>query len=730
MKNLKLLALVLLLLTASDQALAWMRGSAATPRPFALNIGTGAGVSTATYPFLNLVKACGSFTSTAGYAFPLILNYDGYPTSTPTNNLDCSITTGPWADNPPMVASFQGMGAVAFLLPTGTTTINSDPSSCVVSNVSGLLTLGGTNCTVGFTMDRAPSGSLGVRLPNSGTYSNMSNLVLVRADQKSLLDAGGKFGTDFKTAVKSYIGNSPDSYIRFMDWSQTAGNDNKSLWAYRGTESKITWAGTRWEPTVFGATPITGTNSYVGPSTAASPINPTDGQVYQNLIQNANTSAAPTLQLCDPGPVCGPAIPIVTIYSNALATSGSNGTGFNTRINANVMGTFVYKAKKNVWMYQEGAIQARVPYEVQAALCNELSTGCWIHIPTLFTQASSQSFGSWARDNVSGKVLIELGNEFFLAIQQPYQYASTLGTTIGFPTVDKSGYGLLHRQAMGSFTDGWSPRSTSSLVRYLEWIVGGMGTTLPSGSELKLDASGNYCSGSGCTIVTRYDSVGSCSASNTTSGRPIDCTDAIGIAPYYNGAIFNFGAWTNDSTDGFTAVNDWLSGVPAQMQAALDFVDCDVRGVPTVAYPNCGKKNGNLGANTLAALSATIFPAWEATAATYDKPLIWYENAYQAAAPSASSLVGLTNVSTCAGGSTTACAAGIASLIAAYKNDARFKQLVRDQISAAFAVSPHMSTPSWYFFPPGEPFGIYSGSDIYSTPYQSGPAINDYVAGN
>lgn len=574
---------------------------------------------------------------------------------------------------------------------------------------------------------------MSIQVLNSGALSNFSNLYIVRSDQLALYNSGEKFGSDFKTAVRSYIGNSPNSYIRFMDWSFTADLDNKSQWDFRGTESKITWAGTRWEPTVFGATPITGTNSYVGPSTAASPINPTDGQVYQNLIQNANTSATPTLQLCDPGPVCGPAITIVSLYSGALATTGSVGSGFNTRMNANVMGTFVYNAKRNVWMYQEGALQARVPYEVQASLCNALSTGCWLNIPTFFTQASSQSFGSWARDNVNGKVLIELGNEFFLSIRPPFNYASALANTIGFPNSDnyKSGYGLLHRQAMGSFTDGWSPRSTSSLVRYLEWIVGGMGTVLPSGSDLKLDASGNYCNGSGCTIVTRYDSAGSCSATNTTSGRPIDCADAIGMAPYYNGAIFQGpNGWTNDSTDGFTAVNNWLSGVPAQMQAALDFVDCDVRGVPTAAYPNCGKKNGSVGLGTLATLEASIFPAWETTATTYGKPIIWYENAYQGQAPSAASLVGLTNVSTCAGGSTTDCAAGIASLLNAYKNDARFKQLVRDQISAGFAAGSHMSTPSWYFFPPGDPFGLYSGSDIYSTPYQSGQAINDYVAGN
>lgn len=735
------LGAVVALLFQSQSILAWTHGSALVSRPVGMNLSA---VSGGEGVFINNLKNCGSLSSTAGYAFPLILNDDGYPTSVPMNTLTCSVSAMPAADNPEWTVGWSGTLKINLQGPSGTTIINADPGLCVVSNTSGNLTLGGTNCTVRFTYASAPN-SLGVQFPSSGTYTSPSGLYMVRSDEKTIFDSGEIFRPVSAGMLVAKLVDLGISTPRFLDWQNLADQNNVSQWSFLGSPTSFSYAGTRWERTVFGATPIIGMDTYAGPATSGSTSTYVDGQVYQNIVTNGNTVTTPTLSIGG-----GPAVTIVQINGAAMSTSiGSGG-----RIADNTLSTFVYNAKANKWFWTSGALQSRVPVQIQTALCNKLATlsaailGCWYEFPQMYTQASMASHVAYVRDNLSPALIAyyEYSNEVFNPSATPRQFAQTVGDARLFPDTTqnyKDEFALQHRIAMGIVTDNWAPRSMSTLQRVMSWST----QELPSnlliilGTSLKFDASGSYCNGGGCTITTRYDSVGSCSALNTTSGRPVDCADAFAFAPYYSGAQIAWcssscSQWSNTMTEAIQAADDYASGNPTLMSAALDFVDCDVRGVPTIAYPNCGSKNGTPGGDTLLAFSKVGGTAdnYNTLATTWGKTVINYEGAYQGSPPTAARLttLGITSSSLCG---TAACVATeFTNLINAYKADARFTQLVYDQMTQMKAYS-NFRMPTWFVMGPATSsstaavWALYVGTTLTVTPTKAYDGVKNFARG-
>ena len=286
---------------------------------------------------------------------------------------------------------------------------------------------------------------------------------------------------------------------------------------------------------------------------------------------------------------------------------------------------------------------------------------------------------------------------------------------------------------MGIVTTEWSAsRSLSSLVRVMAWQTGSGGTPSNSliilGQHLTLDGSNNYTSSA---ATTNYSVAGACSSASITSGRPIDCVDAFAYAPYYDGAQIRAtdSSYNNTMTDAVTAADNYASGNPVLMSTALDFVDCDVRGVTTATYPNCGLRNGTLGPDTLASFPAT-YSGYDTLATTWGKVVIEYEGGLQIAAPSASRLttLGITSSSLCG---TAACiSTEFANLIAAYKNDPRFKQLAYDQFQQ-FMSYGNSRIPSWYELGPNSTqWDIFPGANFNVTPaYQSFNGVQRFTSG-
>lgn len=774
--------------------------------------------------FINNIKNCGGFTSTAGYAFPTILNADGYPTSTPSFAIFCTVTNMPQADNPEWTVGWSGTLQVTLAGPSGSVTV-SGSTSCVVAQSSGSITLGGTDCTTRFTFASAPA-SLTVTFPASGSYNNPSNLYMVRSDEKTLFDSGEIFRPVSAGTLLAKLADMRVNTLRFLDWNDLANRNIVTRWDYLLPTSAVAYYMSRWEPTVFpgaagsgvSASPVTGTNSYVGLATNGSTINYVDGQVYQNIVTNGNTSTTPTLQLCDAVPNCGPAVTIVNPGTGALSTTN----GHPDHIDANQLATFVYNAKLNKWLYRGGGMASRVPVPILTALCNKAAVNCWYQIPQLFTSASIASYAAHVRDNLSSSLTayFEYSNEGFNIAASPLSVALSVGNARSFPSGGgnfRDEWALGHRTAMGVITDTWAPRSLSSLVRVMSWAVYETpGNSLALGANQKFDSSMNYCSGSGCTITTNYSVAGSCSAANATSGRPVDCADAFAYAPYYNGAQISYPDDTYNTAaigDAVTAADNYASGNPSQMSAALDWVDCDIRGTPTATYPNCGYRGssgtasisgttltlssaigsvqigdtvfggaanttitgnastnptactpnctgtgsgaslngtygvsvsqtlgstsayiGRLGGTTLAkyAITGGTYLNYNALATTYGKYIINYEGGYQGGTvPSATALtnLGITSSALCA---TAAClSTEFANLISAYRNDARFAQLVYDQM-IQFKSYSNSRMPGWYYLGPTaslSPWSIFGGTSITTTPFKSYDGIKNYARG-
>jgi len=700
--------------------------------------------------FINNFKNCGALTPTVGSNFPPILNDNGYPASPPPTTLRCNIPAMPQVDNPEWIVGWFGTLTIKLNGPRGNVTIINDSNACVLDNANyGALTLGGSNCVVRFRFPSPPSG-LEIQFPATGSYVNPSNAYMVRADEAGLHAAGAIIRPVTAGMLASKLSDLGIKVVRFLGWNAIADKNSTSRFDALNRTTAFSWFSTRWYgPSFPGSTgssvsakPISGADTYEGAATTGSTIDYIDGQIYQNIVTNANSTSAPTLRLCDQSGKCGADVTIVSIDGGALATSGSG----STRISAGQLATFVYNAKLNRWLYNPGGMSSRVPPEVMISLCNELGVDCWIQIPQLFDDQSVGQLVKLVRDTLDSRLTayFEYSNELFNVTASPFHIAYKVGNARGFPDQgqhNKNEYALKFRQMMGVVSDAWSPRSMSSLVRVMPWAIYETPSPLLiiSGSRLTLDGSGYYCNGSGCTIVTRYDRAGSCSATNNSSGRPVDCVDAFAYAPYYNGAQLASGdsSYDNDMREALQAADDYASGDSVRMSAALEFVDCDVRGTPTAAHPNCGRQNGQLGGRSKVTLAnynkaGSTYEKYNALATTWEKTVIGYEGGYQAVPPTAARLAALASAggySTCRGGDAAACSSAFSSLIAAYKNDDRFARLVYDQMMQ-FKLYSRSTIPAWLVLgPSGGQWAVYGGRGLDTPPWKSYEGLKMFTIG-
>ena len=161
-------------------------------------------------------------------------------------------------------------------------------------------------------------------------------------------------------------------------------------------------------------------------------------------------------------------------------------------------------------------------------------------------------------------------------------------------------------------------------------------------------------------------------------------------------------------TDLLDAADDYDSGVPAQITAALDWVDSDIR---------AGVRNGTPGTETVDALVTRVYADWNPYAVTYNKDVECYEGGMECAAPSTARLTAL--------GISTAYSAKIAALLEAYKNDDRFRILVKDQFDDFMAYSKS-KTPAWLIMFGPNQWGTHQGQVLYSTAYKSWDAMVEY----
>lgn len=495
--------------------------------------------------------------------------------------------------------------------------------------------------------------------------------------------------------------------------------------------------------------------------------------VSGGAVTNVSLSCAGTINT-------GDGYTAADVLSASNANLGGSGSGFSITvstvssagptISANLLQTVVYDAILGKWLLNTQAslngLRSIFPVAGMVELCNTMRVNCWIQIPTNFTDQAVSDFVTYVRDNLASglQFWIELSNEVWsFSNSQTLQYYAR-GLALGFPDAIDDYYALRYRQVMGIATTTWTAtRNNSELKRIQTQQVFYSAVTTEQnrflGVNLKLDASGNYCSGSGCTIVTNYTSAGACDTS-TSHGRPVDCMDYNSYAPYWWGAQIqcstsSSGALPNSSDNCFgfsntgsgmapfvAASDDYASGTSSRIASALQFVFDDVScGIRNGAY-NVGLTLCNLNGTMPSGTNVDYYARWNTLAAAYGKSIALYEGGASFGPPGASILSGLSPAITSSPGgcATAACvAAQMQALLIAFRASDYFRNLANKQLQTFYSYSQSLAHAQFDFGPDNQVWSLWPPncrtppcqiSDFTPNAANSIPTIYDTPSGN
>lgn len=581
------------------------------------------------------------------------------------------------------VIKWTGTGPVDLFFtnsPVGVTVVSG--GAFVFSNSGSHMVTQGADGRIVFTWN-GDSDDCFVTFKAGKTYTDVGNMVLCRLDHEAAYDAGEIVNPDVVALLQTLA----PRILRIGDFPHLNENNNSSEARYRSQLSDFAWT---WRaPNGAWVGNISGTDTYTcGASADATTL--THLMCIRGRIQNTNTVAQPTLNFNGTG-----AKMIVGVdYNNTPFGIGVGNVTSGGTYAGSV--TLTYDADLNAgagaWCLTNGYLRAYVPIEATVAFVNKVNTDMWYGFQHLIQDAfvTEQAEYIAANLNTGLKCYFEYSNEIwnFGGGFNQTRYASEKGVALGFTTNVwmHSFYALRYCQIMGLVATAMAGRS-ADMQRVIAFQAFG-----------------------GAAVNDLYRFLGDDLAAygfDTAPNRPIDRCEVLSYATYYSGAMLqNFDPnYIADFTDLLDAADDYDSGVPAQMTAALDFLDNDFR---------AGVRNGSLGGQTLLGLDTNIYPKWEPYAVTYSKQIIPYEGSFEGAPPSTARLTTL--------GISTAYSAKISTLLDAYKDDARFQTLVTDQ-SNQFMAYAHSECPVWFIMEGPNQWSTHKGIPAYSTTWKSWDAI-------
>lgn len=585
----------------------------------------------------------------------------------------------------------------------------------------------------------------------SGTYSGFSNLIICRSTAPyagDLVDIQSGdlnrcFNDDFLSALRTLN----PSILRFLDASGINGS-NITKSTYVPSFGAISYNSSRF-PSNLWAGSTSGTDQYTCGSYPDMPGSWTDKETFNVKIINAVSSMAVTGAASNGGKIqlsvastatltTGQRVAISgyngalngngnglwtitvdsatqftlttgidgqpSVFVNAWSSGGSvytatincgsrgakilaNGYGANPgrfqTIGANSTCTCVYDAALDCILTFTEGLKPAWPLAVRVALSNKLNKHYWHEFHHMFDDASVTVEATYIASNLGSlqKGYFEYSNEMWNTNFNQTQWAIFRGQMFGFPSANSEqgmGWtGMRHRQMMGIVTPLWSGRS--GLQRVLPWQA----VSAASTSTKKYLYEGFDLNG---TSFPAYAAAGN-SNYDTAPNRPVDYTDCLSYAPYYNGATLTLGGLSGTYSSGEktalqTAADDFFSGNTA---AAFAWMDNDIR---------AGTKNTVLGDQTLSYLNSNYYPGWQSAAALYGKSIVCYESGYQGLYPSAAQW----DIVFGSGGATYGGVGGrVYNMWLAYKYSATFKATVRKQWDDQRVISATL-LPSWYVF--------------------------------
>lgn len=651
--------------------------------------------------FINFLKCYQSQSFSA--ASPGDLDANGYPITTLAADIGGSflMPSGFAGDSVDWVVKWPSTRTLKFIVNSNVTT-----SSITNATVSGgsnspmTVTSTGANGRIVFRFNNFVGTSVSFAFKSGFAHAPGSGeLAILRLSDEAAYDSGSSYFTPEFVALLTDLN---PATIRPMGWVQSGAANfcNQVKWDYRTTTSSISWMTRQWPPGAWGGT-ISGTNTYTASAATDTPGSWTDGEVFQGTISNANTSTSCTLNVGSRG--------AKTIWNkNASAPSvGEVASGH---------ATFIYDALLDKVLYSGDGITWSVPIEVQVSLANTTNKHLWATIPPQADDAYVSTWAAYIRDNLaSGRELCaEYSNEIWNFVFPQTHWSYQRGLALGFPSGDNryfhGWYGLRVRQVMASITSVWGGRGGLKRVMATQAFGNASQNDTYRFMGADLDTSLGYA-GYNSWVGVSY---------SAAPNRPIDYCDVISVAHYYQGASINDGnGYGTMPAANVTAIelaaSNYDSGVPANIDAALSWLDGDIRS---------GTKAGSSTVQTLAQLASDIYPAWNTIAASYaGKTVEPYEGGLQIVAPTTAQC---TTLGIDLGGSNDAAATALANLVTAYKNSAYGYAIVSRQFNDFLALS-FSRRPSWLGLIGVSEWSLLSG-DIFSTPYQTYYAFKAFSA--
>lgn len=507
-------------------------GAAAPSGPTGKTLISGFDNSGPSYAFANLVKMASTpVPDTANYAFPAVLDSNGYPNNAPSNslptNLRMVVRISPAWGNQQLVISWGGTGSIA-LLPaaisnlviTGAGVVNS-------SSLPTFLSVSGTNVRMTFNFTTAPDGAANYQLVfGAGTFTGMNNLVFCRATDEAAITANpNAFNPDFISQLTTLN----PKIIRTMDWSGVFGH--QSQFTQRCPAGAATFFADRFPPECWvGSATGTGTsgNPYICslPSTWAGLV---DGAAFSVQFTNANTAIQPLINVGSTGNV-------------RMTDLGPNDLGVGA-IAAGSIWTFVYSSVYNYWTGRQGGFQQKVPLEQHIALCNAVNAHLWYNICHRYSPSDGTALANVVKANLKSTLnfYAELSNEVWNFGNPQTSFIENVGLLCGFSPASsrgvQSGFGMYHRRMMGAITSAWgSSGAGSRLKRVMPFQAYGDQGTSGSNNIWRFQGQDLAPSGTHTGIGNSTYNAFTGSADYTQSpNRPIDYADVLSYATYYAG---------------------------------------------------------------------------------------------------------------------------------------------------------------------------------------------------
>jgi hypothetical protein len=344
------------------------------------------------------------------------------------------------------------------------------------------------------------------------------------------------------------------------------------------------------------------------------------------------TLAAAKVFIGNPQNGTGPFVYLPTAQAGRLTITYSSGPAIaqvwnckTSAISASGGQTFIYNYLLDGWIYRAGTMVVSSPFEAIVDMCNRAGMHCWFtwgFTKGQFVTDVTNFFGDAVTGLSSGlRFGNEPWNEVWNSAAFPFSILQTLGKTLGWSdssfvsNFSYSSLRIVQYSALGRAA--WSGKGRSASDYYVLQPTQG-GNFGINGNFDKSSLQGFSLNASTNTIYGTYGGLngGVASSYSSAPNRPVDITNTIGYAPYWNShwlgsgsftPVTNFKGTATQNADLLTAALNFANGSVSTAFASL-----------VNEFNGTTSKSGGSTNGTDFAGEQTLFTQMETLCANYD----------------------------------------------------------------------------------------------------------------